>query len=57
MPYTGPLVIKHYFINFTVNLQIGATQTTYNIRCIKTYKSDTKVEDSNSKNIIDSVNI
>ena len=30
---------------------------TYNIRCIKPYKSDTKIEDINPKNMSDDVNI
>ena len=55
MPYKGPFVITHCFTNGTVNLQCGAIQITYNIRHIKPYKSDTKVEDPNSKNMSDDV--
>ena len=38
-------------------LQYGATKITYNIRCIKPYKSDTEDEDFNSINMFDSVKI
>ena len=44
-PFKGPLVITHCFTNGTVSLQYGATSITYNIRRIKTYKQDTKVEE------------
>ena len=50
-------MITQCFTNGRVKLQNGATQITYNIRCIKPYKSDTKVEDSDSKNVFDDVNI
>ena len=53
MPYKGPFVIKKCFTNSTVNLQYGPTKIRHNIRRIKPYKSDTKVEDSNSKNMSD----
>ena len=56
-PYTGPFVITQFFTNRKVMLKNGATQITYNIRRIKIYKSDTKVEDSSLKNISDDVNI
>ena len=52
MPHTGPFLITQYFTNVTVKLQM-----TYNIRCIKPYKYDTKVEDYSSKNMFDDVNI
>ena len=47
--YKGPCVITQCFTNVTVNLQYGATKIRYNIRRIKPYRSDTKVEDLNSK--------
>ena len=56
-PNKGPFVITQCFNNFTVNLQCGTIQVEYNIRCIKPYKSDTKVEDFNSKNMDDAINI
>ena len=56
-PYTAPFVITQCFTNVTVNLQNGATQIIYAIRLIKPYKSDTKVEDSSSKNMFDDVKI
>ena len=56
-PYNGPLMITHCFTNITLNLQYGATQIMYNIRRIKPYKLDNKVEDSNSIYISDGVNI
>ena len=40
-----------------VNLQYGLTKIKYNIRRIKQYKSDTKVDDFSSKNLSDDVNI
>ena len=45
--YKGPFVITQCSTNVVVMLQYGATETKYNIRCIKSYKSDTKVEDFN----------
>ena len=45
IPYKGPFVITHCFTNGTAKFQYGATQITYNIRHIKPYKLDTKVED------------
>ena len=53
----GPFVITQCFTHGKVKLQNGATQITYNIRHITTYKSDTKVEDSSSKNMSDDVSI
>ena len=55
--YKGHFLITQYFTNFTVMLQYGVTQIKYNIRKIKPYKSDNKVEDINSKNMSDDVNI
>ena len=43
--------------NSTVILQYGETKIVYNIRRIKPYKSDTKVEDFNSINMFDTVKI
>ena len=57
MPYTGPFLIPQCFINGTVKLKNSTTQITYNIRHVNPYKSDTKVEDSSSKNMFDSVNM
>ena len=53
MPYKGPFVITQFFTNSTVNLQCGAIKITYNIRRIKPYKSNTKVEYYNSINMYD----
>ena len=57
IPYKIHFVITQCFTNGTVNLQCGAIQIKYNIHRIKPYKSDTKVEDLNSINMDDSVNI
>ena len=43
--YKCPFVITQCFTNGTVNLQGGVVQIKYNIRPIKPYKSDTKVDD------------
>ena len=56
-PYKGPFVITQCFTNGTVMLQYGVTEITYNIRHIKSYKSDTKVEDFDSINMDDAINI
>ena len=56
-PYNGPFLITQCLTNITVHLQYAATQIKYNIRRIKPYKLDTKVEDFNSINISDEVNI
>ena len=53
----GPFLIIQCYANGTVKLQFDATQIMYNIRHIKPYKSDTKVEDYRSKNMSDYVNI
>ena len=47
--YKVLFAIKRFFTNEMVNLQYVVTQIKYNIRCIKPYKSDTKVEYSSSK--------
>ena len=57
MPYKGPFLIKQCFTNGTVNSQYGLTEIGYNICRINPYKSDTKVEDYNSKNMSDDVSI
>ena len=49
MTYKVHFAIKHCFTNHTVILQYVVTQIQYNIRRIKLYKSDTKVEYFNSK--------
>ena len=46
-PYKGPFLITQYVTNGTVNLQCGAIRINHNIRQIKPYKLDNKVEDSN----------
>ena len=50
-------MITHFFTNGTVNLYYGPTKIMHNVRRIKPYKLDTKVEDYNSKNISDDVSI
>ena len=45
MSYTVPFVITQFFTNGKINLQCGPTKIRYNIRRIKPYKLDTKVED------------
>ena len=57
MPYKGPFVMTQCFTNGTVMLKYGATEIRHNICHIKPYKSNTKVEDFNSRNMDDSVNI
>ena len=56
-PYKGPTVMTQCFTNGTVMLQYGAIKITYNIRRIKPYKFDTKIECFNTKNMDDNVNI
>ena len=56
-PYKGPFVIIQCFTNGMAMLQYFATEIRYNIRRIKPYKSDTKVEDFDSINMFDRVNI
>ena len=56
-PYNGPFLIKQCWINGTIALQYGATKIRCNIRCIKTYKSDTNVEDVTTENMYDDFNI
>ena len=50
-------MIKQCWINGTIVLQYGATKIRCNIRCIKTYKSDTNVEDITTENMYDDFNI
>ena len=50
-------MITQCFANGAVNVQGGAIQIKYNIRSIKPYKLDTKVEYFNSINMDDAVNI
>ena len=57
MLYKGPFVITRCFTNSTVNLYCGSMQIKSNIRHIKTYKSDTNVENINPKNMSDDVKI
>ena len=56
-PYKGPFLITQYFTNGAVILQCGPTKIRHNICQIKPYKSDTKVEDSNSINMSDDISI
>ena len=56
-PYKCNFVITQFLTNVTVMLPYGVIQITYNIRHIKPYKPNTKVEDFNPKNTDDSVNI
>ena len=56
-PYKSPFMITHFFTNGMVNLQCDLTKIRYNIRQIKPYKSDTKVEYFNPKNMSDNVSI
>ena len=56
-PYKGPFVITQCFTNGKVNLQYFTTQIKHNIRRIRTQKLDNKVEDFNSINMSDEVNI
>ena len=57
MPHNGTFVITQCFTNDMVKLKYGAIQIMYNIHSIKPYKTDTKVEDSNSINMSDDVSI
>ena len=56
-PYKGNFLITQCYTNGTVKLQYGPTKNRYNIRQINPYKTDTKVEDYNSKNTSDDVSI
>ena len=56
-PYMGPFLITQCFTNGTVSLKCGTIEIKCHIRHIKPYNSDTKVEDSSSKNMYDDVNI
>ena len=57
MSYKGPFLITQCFTNGMLMLQYGATDIRYNIRRIKPYNPDTKVEVFDSINMYDSVNI
>ena len=50
--YNVPFVITQCFTNVTVKSQYYATEIRYNIRRIKPYRSDTKVEYFNPKKYI-----
>ena len=56
-PYMGPFMITQCWTNGTISLQCVAIDIRQNIRCINPHKSDTKVEDYNSINMYDAVNI
>ena len=47
--YKGPFLINQCWTNSIVILQCGTIQIRYNIHCIKTYTSDTNVEDINQE--------
>ena len=47
IPYNGPFVLTQCWTNVKVALQCGPNKIRYNIRRIKTYTSDTNVEDLN----------
>ena len=55
--YKGTFAITWCFTNGTVNLQYGPIKIKHNIRRIKPYKYDTKVEDIEPKNMYDDINI
>ena len=55
--YEGYFVITQCFTNGTVYLQYSLTNIRHNIRQIEPYKSDTKVEYYNSRNMSDDVSI
>ena len=55
--YMLPFDITQCCTTGTVKSQNGVTKITYNIIRIKPYKSDTKVEDSSSKNMFSGFNI
>ena len=56
-PYKGPFCITSCFTNGTVSIKYGLIQIRHNIRHIKPYKTDAKIEDINPKNMCDGVNI
>ena len=47
--YKGPFMITHCFTNGMVNLQCSAVKINYNIRRIKPYTYDTKIDGFSSK--------
>ena len=51
-PYRAPFLITQCLTNGTVNLKYGMAGVRYNIRRIKPYKLDTKVEDFDSKKYV-----
>ena len=53
----GPFLITQCFTNITVELQYGVTKIRYDIRRIKPYKFDTKVEDIKTENTDNGVNV
>ena len=57
MTYKVPFVITLCYASDIVMLKYIATKVRYNIRRINPYKSDTKVEDFNSIDMFDGVNI
>ena len=53
----GGFLITQCWTNGTVTLQCGPKKGRHNIRRIKTYTSDTNVEDITPENMYDDVNI
>ena len=56
-PYKFPFVITRCFTNGMLSMKYVPIQIRHNIRQIKPYKSDAKVEDINPKNMCDGVKI
>ena len=56
-PHKGPFVITKCFTNGMIDLQYDVIRIKYNIRHIKPYKSDTKIEYFSSINMYEAVNI
>ena len=56
-PCTVPIVITRCFVNAVEILQYGVIKITHNILHIKSYKYDRNVEDINTKNMSEDVNI
>ena len=57
MTYKGPFMITQCWTNSTVTLQRGMIKIKHNIRRIKPYTSDAKIEVINPKHMCDDVNI
>ena len=57
MTFMGPSMIRRCWNNGTITLNYSLTKNRYNIRWIKTYRSDTNVEDIKSESMYENVNI